>query len=84
MSPCAYSPYENKLIEFERGTFLSHGRKPEESVVSQYICLSQIFKLIVSISLKMFNNVNVILKKQVKKDNISLLVAVRDSKTPLP
>jgi len=42
---------------------------------------SQIFQLIVSTSEKILNNINVVLKRQVKWVNSLLLVAIGDSET---
>ena len=43
--------------------------------------VSQIFKLIISNGVKILSNVKVVETRQVKRENSSLLVAVRGSKT---
>ena len=70
------------IRELKHATFLSHGRQPEVNIShDRTVAVSQIFKIIVSASENILNNINVVVWRQVKYENSALPVAVRGSKT---
>ena len=70
--------------ELKRSTFLGRGRQPQVNISHDrtvVLSVSQIFKLIISNGEKIRSNIDVVVCRQVKRENSSLAVAARVSKT---